>query len=375
MGQTTAAASEPGGCVKQLLVKTEQFSYPIQIGFGALKNLQIAEHRVLVLCDSNVAASIGEEVVQHLKQQNHDVDVLLLPAGESCKTTEIYSETQSKLAQLAVPRDAAIVSVGGGATSDLVGFVAATYLRGVAFYSVPTTLLAMVDASVGGKTGINLKEGKNLTGAFYQPRAVCMDVKTLAALPEKIFREGASEMFKHGLLAKPSLCQAILQPDFSARSENIVELLADAVQVKIDVVSQDPFEKAARAHLNLGHTLAHALEAATQHQLSHGQAVAYGMHYALLLAKLLGLEDNTGLSQKFLQYQKPEPLPELAWQALLPFMARDKKTNTQGLRFVVLERLGQASLIHVNEELQQNAFAEFLKDIKALGLIERFTAL
>jgi 3-dehydroquinate synthase len=333
-------------------------SYPIVIAANALHAVRVPERRVVVLADENIAPLYANTMQRSLEADGSSVTVLSVPSGEACKTLAVHGELLSKLAQLGLTRDSAVVALGGGATSDLAGYVAASYLRGVAFYVCPTTLLAMVDASVGGKTGVNLPEGKNLVGAFHQPKAVWMDTKTLSSLPEATFREGAAELFKHGLLANPYLCQAVLS-GFSAQSDDLETTLASGVQVKIDIVQRDPFEQSERAFLNFGHTLAHALEAITQHKLPHGQAVGYGMHYAALLGRHLGYADLSAQTRAFLEYQRPDNLPALEWQVVRGFMAKDKKADHAGVRFVLLEQPGKPKLERVTETMLKTAFAEF----------------
>jgi 3-dehydroquinate synthase len=347
--------------MKELRVTLEP-SYPIVIAPNALEAVRVPERRVALLADEQIAPLYASTVQHSLEAGGSSVTVLNLPSGEACKTLSVHANLLSKLAQLGLTRDSAVVALGGGATSDLAGYVAASYLRGVAFYVCPTTLLAMVDASVGGKTGVNLPEGKNLVGAFHQPKAVWMDTSTLSSLPEATFREGAAELFKHGLLANPRLCEAVLS-GFSSQSDHLETTLADGVQVKIDIVQRDPFEQGERAFLNFGHTLAHALEAITQHKLPHGQAVGYGMHYAALLGKHFGYSDLSTQTRAFLEYQRPHPLPRLEWQTLRGFMAKDKKADQAGVRFVLLEKIGKPKLERVAETVLEAVFAEFCKCI------------
>ena len=335
-------------------------SYPIYIASHALQTVRLPERRVVVLCDDSIKQQYATQIISSLEQGGAEVHLLPVPSGETCKTLETHAKLLSQLAQLGLTRDSAVLALGGGATSDLAGYVAASYLRGIAFYVCPTTLLAMVDASVGGKTGVNLPEGKNLVGAFHQPRAVWIDPSTLESLPASTFRQGAAELFKHGLLANFSLCQAVLD-GLNAQTLNLEQILADGVQVKIDIVQRDPFEQSERAFLNFGHTLAHALEAFTQHGIAHGEAVGYGMHYAALLGKILGYADLTSYTRAFLEYQEPQKLPILEWQALRALMARDKKADHAGVRFVLLEDIGKPKLERVPEEKLEAAWREFAK--------------
>lgn len=335
--------------------------YPVTVGRGVLAHVELSETRRALLYD----AGLPHELVARVSAQLRPELRVALPSGERCKTLAVFAEVLSQLAGAALPRDAAVISLGGGAASDLAGFVAAAYLRGVAFYTLPTTLLGQVDAAVGGKTGVNLPEGKNLVGAFWNPRGVWCDVDTLASLPGRVFREGAAEVFKHGLLTDGALCEDVLSPDFGPAAGDLEEVVARAVQVKADVVTRDPTERGERAFLNLGHTLAHALEAATRHTLSHGDAVGYGLHFAALLSRALGGADLSSLTRRFLAYQRPAPLPALSWDDLAPFVARDKKADHEGVRFVLLRGLGQPYLTRVPEPLLRDTLKLWLTEVRA----------
>ncbi len=303
---------------------------------------------------------------------------IMVPPRDECKTLEVFGRVLSQLASAALPRDSAVVGLGGGAVTDLAGFVAASYLRGVAYYSLPTTLLGMVDAAVGGKTGLNLPEGKNLVGAFYPPSAVWADTSTLATLPPATFREGAAEAYKHGLIADPTLLPQILDPNFGALSPSLAATIAQAIQVKADIVSRDLTEQGERAYLNFGHTLAHALEGYTHQALPHGDAVGYGMHYAALLSRAMNKgkdqaegSDLTPHTAAFLRYQNPQPLPPAllqpgAFEALWPYMNRDKKADSQGVRFVLLRGLAQPYLARVSEDVLRSELAVWQNDVHSV---------
>ncbi len=334
-------------------------AYPIVLARGALSTVVIAERQIALIADEKIAPLFAPQLISSLEGGGSKVHLLLVPSGEAAKTLGVHTGLLSQLAQLGLTRDSAVVALGGGATSDLAGFVAASYLRGIAFYVCPTTLLAMVDASVGGKTGVNLPEGKNLVGAFHQPRGVFMDLSTLESLPEATFREGAAELFKHGLIHNAALCNLVLEPGFNALHPKLESTLASGVQVKIDIVQRDPFEQAERAYLNFGHTLAHALEAITHHEIAHGQAVGYGMHFAAILGRTVGYADVTHLTQAFLEYQNPMALPKLEWAKLRAFMARDKKADSAGVRFVLLEDIGKPRLERVSEAALESAWTAF----------------
>jgi 3-dehydroquinate synthase len=336
--------------------------YPVYIAHDALETVRVPESSVAVVADEAVALLHAPQLVAALERHGSKVILIPVPSGERCKTLEVMGNVVSKLAQMGLTRDSAVVALGGGATSDLAGYAAASYLRGIAFYICPTSLLCVVDASVGGKTVINIPEGKNLVGAFHQPSAVWADLEVLASLPARTFREGAAEIFKHGLLTDAQLCDAVLEPGFNAKSPKLERVVSDAVQVKIDVVQRDPFETGERAFLNFGHTLAHALEAVTLHRLPHGEAVGYGMHFAALIGKLLGYEDLTSRTRAFLNYQKPAVLPTLELSDVMPFMLRDKKADSGGLRFVMLEKIGAPKLERVSGATVEEAWKLFASE-------------
>jgi len=281
--------------------------------------------------------------------------------GEGAKTLEGYGRVLSWLAQQGLPRDGTLYVVGGGTLTDLGGFAASSYLRGIAYVSFPTTTLAMVDASVGGKTGINLPEGKNLVGSFYPPKAVYLDLESLSTLPPSLFREGLVEAFKHGIIAADEelMRLEILRPDWPG----LEEYLQRAVLVKLRVVEADPYEKNERKKLNLGHTLGHALEAATHHSLSHGAAVAYGLLYAALLGKAHGGTDLTAQVEGLLRWLTPPLLPALAWDEVWPYLARDKKKLGSKLHWVIPLKPGHLVVQPVAEALLRQAYEEFLERV------------
>jgi 3-dehydroquinate synthase len=334
----------------------------IRVGAGLLSTITVPHRKVALVFDAALEQLHWPVLQRSLATGRTEVTSIKLPAGEASKNFSVFASVLSQLAQAGLTRDSAVVALGGGATSDLAGYVAASYLRGIDFYVVPTTLLAMVDASIGGKTGINLPEGKNLVGAFWQPKAVWADVKTLSTLPLAVLREGMAEAFKHGLIRRPELLEIILGQAWHGQSQGLGALVALAVAVKAEIVSNDPHEHGERAFLNYGHTLAHALEAITNHALPHGEAVGYGMHYAAHLGKQLGMVDVTHLTKAFLRHQQPLPLPALVFEDLAVFMGRDKKSNSGGLRFVLLGELAKPVLLRVEASEQLAAWHSFVAD-------------
>lgn len=336
--------------------------YEVTVGSGLLASAAevVREHDVVVVSDANVARTHGPGLVAALEQTGKRVTAFTVPAGEASKSLTTWGELLGRVARSGLGRDGAVVALGGGVVGDLAGFLAASYLRGIAFYQYPTSLLAMVDASVGGKTGLDLPEGKNLVGAFWQPRAVVADVATLASLPEREFRQGSVELVKHGYLRDPELLK-VIGPDWHKDTDPrvLVDAVSRSVAVKAAVVAADVRESGERAYLNFGHTLAHALEAATDLALQHGDAVAYGMLFAAVLARDRGHADLVPDLLRLIAWLRPAPLPAVAFADLEPFIARDKKAAGGRARFVLLRALGEPYLaVDVGDEEQRSAFAE-----------------
>ena len=281
--------------MKLTVALTPPYDVVVEAGVLARAGEFIRAPKLALISDDKVAPLYAETVKKSLEAAGSQVFLYTVPATEDSKSLGTLETLLRRLAQDGFNRQSAVVALGGGIVSDLAGFVAASYMRGVAFYTLSTTLLGMVDASVGGKTGVNLPEGKNLVGAFWQPKTVLMDVSVLATLPEHEFRGGAVELFKHGLLADPKLLDDVVDTRFrcDGPADFLETTIARSVKVKADIVAEDEREGGRRAYLNLGHTLAHALEAYTNHALSHGDAVTYGLLFAAKLAAARGYADET----------------------------------------------------------------------------------
>ena len=271
-------------------------SYDVSIGSGLLEHIgsSIAQiHKTCSVCivsDSNVWPIYGEVVQSSLHASGFATISFVFSAGEASKNAETYLQLLNHLAEHHITRSDLIVALGGGVVGDLAGFAAATYLRGIPFVQVPTTLLAAVDSSVGGKTAIDLPAGKNLVGVFYQPILVICDTDCLNSLPEEIFRDGCAEVIKYGILYDPELFSHLAQHGLSFHRE---ETIARCVELKRDVVAEDEFDTGARMKLNLGHTIGHAIESGSNFTISHGQAVAMGMAIVARAAAKLGICDSS----------------------------------------------------------------------------------
>lgn len=344
-------------------------AYTVTVGSGVLDGIgaTVRERRVALVSDETVAALYEARVLDTLRAAGAEVTVYRVPAGEDSKSAARWLELQRAFARDGLDRASAVVALGGGVVGDLAGFAAAGYQRGIAWYLLPTSLLAMVDASVGGKTAIDIPEGKNLVGAFWQPGAVISDVDVLATLPEREFRRGAVELFKHGLLGEPGLLR-LFDEGFGASwsPAALADAVARSVRVKAEIVAADEREGGVRAHLNLGHTLAHALEAISGHTLPHGDAVAYGLHYAALLGRERGLVDVTAYTRRLLAWEQPEPLPLAGFEALNAYMARDKKSRSGRRRYVLLEALARPVVVEdVSAVEQAEAWLALTEEVNA----------
>ncbi len=331
-------------------------SYAIHIGKGHLarvgrecRKLALGR-RCAVISDRNVAPIYSPAVLQSLRAAGFEPHLIVVPAGETAKCLKNVQACYDQLAAHRLERQSFIVALGGGVVGDLAGFVAATYLRGVAFVQVPTTLLAQVDSSVGGKVGVNLPAGKNLVGAFHQPRLVLCDLNTFRTLPEREFRAGLAEVIKYGIIYDAPFF-ARLERDLAKllRRETrcLGEVVARCCEIKAGVVGQDETESGQRAILNFGHTVGHALEAISRYgQYLHGEAIAIGqVAAARLSAAQLGLPaaDVERIRRLFHQCGLPTSVRLTPAQRtkLLAAMRLDKKVSAGEIKFVLAERLGK----------------------------------
>jgi len=300
-----------------------------------------------VVSDSRVAELYGARVVAALEAAGLRARLFPFPCGEWNKTRATWADLTDALLAARVGRDGAVVALGGGVTGDLAGFVAATYLRGVPLVQVPTSLLAMIDASIGGKTGVDVPAGKNLVGAFHEPRFVLADVETLATLPRQHVAAGVAEALKHGVVADAGYFAALVGDAGPIRSRDLDALervVARSVAIKEAVVAEDPREAGRRAVLNFGHTVGHAVEARSGYGLLHGEAVAIGMAAEARLAETLGVAEAglcaavTGALERFgLPVAVPAELPA---GDLLETMLGDKKVRAGTVRFALPQRIG-----------------------------------
>jgi 3-dehydroquinate synthase len=348
--------------------------YDVVIGAGLLGELPTvlgeSVQRVAVIHPRALAAT-GEAVRLDLAEQGYDAHAIEIPDGEEAKLAPVASFCWQVLGQTGFTRSDAVVTVGGGATTDMGGFVAATWLRGVKVVHMPTTLLGMVDAAVGGKTGMNTTEGKNLVGAFHEPAGVLCDLATLETLPRNELVSGLAEVIKCGFIADPAILDLIERDPRAAtvpESAELRELIERAINVKIGVVVDDLRETGGlgghpgRESLNYGHTLGHAVERVERYKFRHGAAVSIGMMYVAELARLAGkLDEATADRHRSILelVGLPTSYQGGVWPQLHDAMKVDKKSRGDQLRFVILEGLGRPAILQAPDPaLLTAAYAE-----------------
>ncbi len=324
-----------------------QEPYEVVIGPGAQAQLGLvlAGTPKAAVVHARPLAALAGAAVETLQTAGVAAEAVVVPDGEAAKTAEVAAGVWDELGRLGLTRSDAVVGVGGGAVTDLAGFVAATWLRGVRVVQVPTSVLGMVDAAVGGKTGINTGAGKNLVGAFHPPAGVLADTDVLAGLPEAEFRSGMAEVVKCGLIADAGILD-LLTADPTGRRDT-EELIERAVRVKADAVGEDLHDTGVREFLNYGHTLAHAIERVEDFGWRHGEAVAVGLVFAAELAGQAGLLTRADVDRhRDLVAAMGLPTRYAGdWTALQAVMRMDKKARGATLRFVVLDGLGNPRIL------------------------------
>lgn len=337
-----------------LVVTTPSDSYPVLVGWGLLGDLGQRMRQLglgdcaNIISDENVFLHHGDRTKTSLEKAGFDVESFIVPPGETTKTIDTAMKLYDWLVMRRAERAHAVVALGGGMVGDLAGFIGATFLRGLPLVQVPTSLIAMADAAIGGKVAVNHPQAKNLIGAFYQPRLVMADVSTLATLPKRELASGWAEVVKHALILDPKFlgfleahAEALLALEAAATTEAIKR----SASLKATVVSHDEKEQGKRMILNYGHTIAHGLEASTEYELFlHGEAVAIGMSGAAMLSERLGLisPDIVERQGRLLgRFGLPTTCPNVDMGAVLKAMALDKKVREQAVRWVLLEDIGK----------------------------------
>ena len=324
--------------------------YDVVVDEGGLSQVGawMADHdlrgTVALVTDETVGALYAAQVSAAVRSSGMQIHSYQIPPGEDQKTLSTAADLWDFFARSRMERSSVVLALGGGVVGDLAGFAAANFMRGIAWIYLPTTLLAMVDASVGGKTGVNLPRGKNLVGAFHAPRAVRMDIATLKTLPEIEIANGLAEVVKHGIIADPALfdlCERGIQVIW----QEMDTLISRAVAVKLRVIQEDPYEAGLRETLNLGHTIGHAVEQASRYRIRHGEAVAIGMVVEARLSRILGIADDNlekRISAVLSGVGLPVDIPDLINRSdLVEAMMMDKKRAGEKLRFSLPVKVGE----------------------------------
>lgn len=332
-----------------------QPNYSIYINDGLLNSELLLEHcqktgnRIIVISDSNVAPLYGQTLISLLQKNKIANDLLIISAGEQSKTRKNKRILEDRMLELGCGRDTTVIGLGGGVVTDLAGFVSATYCRGIKFIFIPTTLLAMVDASIGGKNGVNTSFGKNLIGTIKQPNAIFIDPLLLKTLPQKEILNGIVEMIKHSLIADADHFQELYNsaPQLLNLDSNYMStLIANNCQIKCRIIEQDSHETELRKILNFGHTIGHAIEHLSNYELHHGQAVAMGIRLANVISNHLGLLSNEQLKlieNIFKRYKISQHYlhSNFTVENIQHIICRDKKAIKQQAHFVLLDAIGK----------------------------------
>ncbi len=334
------------------------------IGRGLL--LDIAPHlegskKALLIAPAALSAT-AERLKEVLQDSGIEVLVAEVPTGEDAKRIEVASFCWKLMGQADFNRDDCVIGLGGGSTTDLAGFVAANWLRGVNCFLIPTTLLGMVDAAIGGKTGINTAEGKNLVGAFHLPKRVFVDLDTLETLPRNELLAGMAEVVKYGFIQDTGILETVLNDERATdhSSDVFAGLIEKSIRIKEEITTEDFRETGRREFLNYGHTLGHAIEHAERYKWRHGAAISIGMVFAAELSALSGKLSTQEVDvhrEVFTKLGLPMTYRADRWEMLLATMQRDKKTRSGVLRFVVLEKLGKPAILHA--PTQETLFATY----------------
>ncbi len=329
-------------------------SYSILIGPGVLSEAHhhieriFGKRSLFIVADDNCYDLLGIDLMSMLREHGFKVEAAVFPKGEQSKNLRTVEEISRELVRKGADRQSVIVAVGGGVTGDIAGFVASIYMRGIPFVQVPTTLLAQVDSSVGGKTGVDLPEGKNLVGTFYQPSLVLTDIAVLATLPRSELRNGLAEVVKYGAIWDREFFNFLerhYQGCLELDPDTIGYIVKRSCEIKAEVVSRDEREGGLRRILNFGHTIGHAIEAASDFAVSHGQAVAMGMVAAARLSNLKGLLDSNSVERLRAlldALELPTAIPDnMDHQKIIDLIRHDKKARAGKVHFVLLKALGE----------------------------------
>ncbi|MBU0701991.1 3-dehydroquinate synthase [bacterium] len=361
--------------MKNIKVNLGERSYAIYIDAGLLKNIGniLTEagvgHDVVVITNPKVGYFYKDILVSQLKETGFETRVIEIPDGEDYKNLKTVAYLYDKLVEMKAHRKTTLIALGGGVIGDIVGFVAATFMRGIPFVQIPTTLLAQVDSSVGGKTGVNLTTAKNMVGAFWQPQVVIIDPDVLKTLSLREIKSGLAEVIKYGMIHDADFFEYLeknIQHIERLESEAMIHIIDSSCKIKAEVVESDEREAGLRAILNFGHTIGHALESQTSYQLfRHGEAISIGMAAAVKIAARIGMfprKDVTRLITLLQMAGLPVKFKDLSPDDLLQTMFSDKKNvSSEHIRFILPKRIGHVIMV---EDLSQQVIVDILKEQK-----------
>lgn len=328
--------------------------------------LEISGRKLAVITDSNVGPIYADKVAQCLKETGNNIFVYTFEAGEKNKNLNTVQDVYEFLIKNKFDRKDMLVALGGGVVGDLTGFAAATYLRGIDFIQVPTSLLAQVDSSIGGKTGVDFRAYKNMVGAFHQPRLVYMNTSTLSSLNTRLFNSGFGEILKHGLIKDASYFQWLkdnIEKIASLDSGYLEEMIYRSCEIKRKVVENDPTEKGERAQLNFGHTLGHAIEKQMNFELYHGECVVLGMIAALNICVEKGTitkEEYDDIYNTFKAYNFPMTVDKTTIDEVIAASKNDKKMDGNKVKFILLKKVGEA---YIDMTVDDNTMRRSLKNV------------
>ncbi len=356
------------------LAGSSTFSYDIHIGYGIGRQMGTLVResgfgdRYMLVTDTNLAALYGEPLLGELKKASVPAGMIVFPAGEASKNIGTALTIVRQLLQAGADRKTVLLALGGGVVGDVTGFVASLYMRSIPYIQIPTSLVAQVDSSIGGKTAVDLPEGKNLLGTFYQPRAVLTDPSFLETLPAAEFRNGLAEVVKYGIIDRGDLF-ALLEKEMTAlqglEKETLSQIIFRCCEIKKRLVEIDEKDRGPRHFLNFGHTLGHALEAASDYRLAHGSGVSLGMMAALRLSERIGglvHEDRVRAENLIGRTGLPTAIPvEIGTDLIMSKLASDKKKSGQTINFVLVRNIGEP---FVTGEVKEEILRETIEELK-----------
>ncbi len=345
----------------KILVPIEKNSYEVSIKSGLLFEIgdRLVElgikntRKILIISNKEIANLFGNDLLINLKKNNYTAKIFIIKAGETYKNTITVNEIYDEAFKYGMERGSLMIALGGGIVGDITGFVSATWLRGLDYIQIPTTLLSMVDSSVGGKTGVNHPKGKNLIGAFNQPKAVFIDTNTLKTLPAREFRAGMAEIIKYGVISDKELFEYLeektnLENIIKLDNKSLLRIIKKSVEIKSDIVSKDEREKGIRAFLNYGHSFGHVIENLCGYgEYLHGEAISIGMRIAGEIAlnrELWGEEENIRQNNLIKNYGLPIEIPKLKRSDVMRILMGDKKVQDGKLRFILPNTIGEVAI-------------------------------